>query len=724
VPLTGFVNPLVGTEGEGNTIPGALVPHGMVRASPDTLADDNPVDAYRYEDTRMDGFSHTNLEGPGGSLNGYSQILLLPQSGALDVDPDSRAPSFDHATESARPGYYAVTLGGVKAELTATSHAAVHRYTFPAGDARVLVDLGSSLGTSTGGSLTITDDGLTGYGKYEVHPVVAALFHSFGDTGNTTVYTAITVSVPPTDHGTFQDGGTAIDGGASVVGPWSGGWIGWTFATETTVEVRVGISYISAEQAQANVDAEVGDADFDTVAAAADATWNTTLNRVQVDGTDDEKRLFYTGLYHAAFQPSDHTEAGGRYALLTSGEAEVVDADGLHYLADDWCQWDTFRTVHPLGTLLEPELGDDVARSALAIYEAGGWLDKCPWSASGYSRVMIANPTVPILADLLGKGLDRFDTDEAWAAIDHTGTDEAPDTLSGLCGYTSLGTPPEYLSLGFVPWECDPNQSASVTLEQAVDDAAASRFAAATGRDDDAERYAARAESWKNTFDTTIGYARPRHADGTWVEPFAADDTSSGNGFTEATSWIYSFHVQHDVPGLVDAMGGRDAFLARLDAFFDDGHFDVSNEPSFHVPWLYAAAGDPAGTQRRVRETLTTRFADTPGGLPGNDDAGATSAWLVLASLGLYQVDPSSPVWTISTPSVSRAELRLHPGYYDGGTFVIETVGDPATEPYIASATFDGAPLDHAWLTHDQITGGGTLTLTLSAEPTTWGEAP
>lgn len=723
VPLTGFVDPMVGTAGPGNTIPGALVPHGMVRASPDTSAEDGVVDAYRYEDTHLDGFSHTHLEGPGGSYNGYSQILLLPQTGELVVDKTLRAAPFDHESESARPGYYAVTLGEVRAELTATGLAAVHRYTFPAGEARLLIDLGSSLGTSTGGALNITKSGATGHGNYNVHPLVSALFNSFGDTANTTVYTAITASIPPTTHGTFRDGDEATEGADSVEGEWSGGWIGWTFDTETTIEVQVGISYISVEQAQENVDTDVGDADFDTIAERADAAWNHVLNRVQVEGTDDVKRLFYTGLYHSAFQPADHTEAGGRYAVHASGAMQVRDADGLQFMTDDWCQWDSFRTVHPLGTIFEPELRDDVAESALVVYEEGGWLDKCSWAATGYSRVMIANPTVVILADMVGKGLDRFDTEQAWEAIDKTGTEEAPNVPRGLCGFASLGTPPEYLSLGFVPYECDPVQSASITLEQAEDDAASARFAATLGRKDDVTRYEARAEYWRNTFDMEIGYARPRRADGSWVEPFAPDDTSTQNGFTEATSWIYSFHVMHDVPGLAEAMGGREAFIGRLDEFFAGGHFDVSNEPSFHIPWLYAVIGDPASTQRQVRETLTTSFSVTPDGLPGNDDAGATSAWVVLASMGLYQVDPSDPVWTITTPSVTRAELRLHPGYYDGGTFVIETVGDPATQPYIASATLNGEALDHAWITHDDIAGGGTLSLTLSEAPTSWGES-
>lgn len=726
LPLTGFVDPMVGTAGQGNTIPGALVPHGMMRASPDTLADPGAIDAYRWEDDHLEGFSHTHLEGPGGSANGYSQILLLPQSGDLEVDRTKRAVPFDHATETARPGYYAVTAGDVGVELTATALAAVHRYTFPAGPARVLVDVGSSMGSSMDGQLHIAGEVITGHGVYQVHPIVAALTGGDGRTGFTTVYTAITVSQVPTDHGTFQGQRriVATEGADTVQGAWSGGWIGWEFDAETTVEVRVGISYISEEQARKNLDSDLGDATFETVADRADAAWNHVLNRVQVDGTDAQKAQFYTALYHSAFQPADHTEAGGKYAVHASGEAHVRDAGTLRYMTDDWCQWDSFRTVHPLGTLFEPELRDDIARSNLVVYEEGGWLDKCSWSATGYSRVMIANPTVPILADMLVKGLDRFDTELAWEAIDKAGTEETPDAPRGLCGFASLGTPPEYLSLGFVPYECDPSQSASVTLEHAVDDAASARFAELLGRDADAERYWERADYWKNTWDDTLGFARPRHADGSWVEPFAPDDNSEFNGFTEADSWIYSFHVMHDVPGMADAMGGRATFLSKLDTFFDDGHFDVSNEPSFHIPWLYAAIGDPPGTQRRVRDALASSFSVTPEGLPGNDDAGATSSWVVLATMGLYQIDPSAPVWTLTTPAVPRSELRLHPGYYDGGTFVIDTVGDLDSQPYIASATLNGEPLDHAWITHEQITAGGTLTLTLSDVPTAWGVSP
>jgi len=723
VALTGFVNPMVGTAGAGNTIPGALVPHGMVRASPDTHGEFGVIDAYRWEDTHIDGFSHTHLEGPGGSTNGYSQILLLPQSGPLEVDREARAAAFDHATETARPGYYGVTLAGVQAELTATSHAAVHRYTFPAGEARVLVDVGNSMGSSEDGALTLSGDEVSGYGVYLVHPVVALLTGNDGTTGYTTVYTVIRMSVPPTARGTFRglDDVAATPDATTVNGDWAGGWVGWTFDAPTTVEVQVGISYVSVDQARRNLDEELGAKGFDAVAAEADAAWNRTLNRVVIDGTDDDKRLFYTALYHAAFQPADHTEAGGAFAVHASGAAHVIEGADYHYLTDDWCQWDSFRTVHPFGTLFEPEIRDDIAKSNLLVYQEGGWLDKCSWSATGYSRVMIANPTVPILTNMLVNGLDRFDTALAWEAIDKAGTQETPDAPRGLCGFASLGTPPEYLSLGFVPFECDPSQSASVTLEHSVDDAAASRFAAALGRTDDAARYAERANSWENTFDMDLGFARPRKVDGTWVEPFSPDDNSEFNGFTEATSWIYSFHVMHDVPGMITAMGGAETFHARLDEFFDGGHFDVSNEPSFHIPWLYAPAGDPASTQRRVRDTLDAAFSVTPEGLPGNDDAGATSTWIVLATMGIYPIDPAGSTWTLTTPRYPRVELRLHPGYYDGGSFILETIGDPAAMPYIASATLNGEPLERAWIDQTEITAGGTLSYVLSETPTSWG---
>lgn len=722
LPLTQHVDPRLGTQGPGNVIPGALVPHGVVRASPDSRSGPNSIDAYEWSDTHLEGFTHTHLEGPGGSANGYSQVLVLPQSGPLVSDREERATRYDHDREQARPGYYQVDLvdQDISVELTATGHAAVHRVRFPAGPARLLFDLGHSNGTSAGGRLEIDGAQVRGSGLYNVHPIAAMVTLNDGRTAYAEVFVWAEASVPPTEHGTLTGRDPiARPGAASAEGAWTAGWIGWQFEQPTTVELRLGLSYLDVEQAQHNAEVQLGARGFDEVAAEADAAWNTWLNRVQVEA--DELTRFYTALYRTGFQPADHTEPGGRFMTAYSGQPVRRDDAGLHYLTDDWCLWDTYRTSHPLRTLVEPELYDDVVRSLLVMYEEGGWLPKCTWSATGYSRVMIGNHAIPVIADGLVKGLDRFDHALAWEAVDKAGTQEIEPLPEGLCGYVNLGTPPDYLTLGYVPTECDPTQSASMTIEHSQDDFATARIAEALGRTDDAARYDLRAGNWRAHWDPAVGFMRGRHRDGSWVEPFDPADRSDFNDFVEASSWIFSFHVPHDLPGLITLYGGPEAFRERLDRFFDEGHFDPSNQPSFHVPWLYARAGDPAATQARVREVVDRHYGTGPGGLPGNDDAGSTSAWLVFATLGLYPISPGDPTYTLAAPLVRSARLHLHPGYYDGGVLEIRTVGDPATEPYVAAASWNGVPLEAPLITHAELVAGGSLVVELSAVPTEWG---
>jgi predicted alpha-1,2-mannosidase len=719
VPLTGFVDPILGTRGPGNAIPGALVPHGVVRASPDTLGENGAIDAYEYDATRIEGFSHTHLEGPGGSFNGYSQLLVLPEAGALELGRDARPRAFSHEDEVARPGYYAVTLeDGVAVELTATGHAAVHRYTFPAGPAHLLVDLGHSLGDSEGGALTVDGGVMTGHAEYVVHPVAALITDNDGETAYTKLYFRAEIDVEPASVDTFAGrNDPALRGRADATGPWIGGVWSFEFDAPTTVTLKVGISFVDEATAARNLDEEVGAAAFSDVATRADAAWNTALNRVQVDGTEDQKRVFYTALYRTFFQPADHTEAGGVFQVGSSGDHVVREADGFRYYSDDWCLWDSYRTSHPLDTLVEPDIVGDVATSLVITSEEGGFLDKCTWTATGYSRVMIGNPAFFVLSDAVVKGIDDFDHDAAWAAVDQTGTTEMADLPEGICGYVNTGTPPEYLELGYVPDECDPGQAASMTLEHAFADWSASRMAAALGRDDDAARYAERGRSWENVWNPDVGYVQSRRRDGSWVLPFDPTDDGAFAGFTEGDAWIYSFLVPHDLPGLFERMGGDDAVVARLDAFFDDGHFDVTNQPSYHVPWLYVPAGRPDKTQERLRALIDGHFRDDPGGLPGNDDSGSTSAWGLFAMLGLYPLAPGDPTWTLSTPWVPRATIHLHPGYYRGGAVQITTVGDPLTMPYVARATWNGEPLPDLRIAHDELMKGGTLEFTLSATP-------
>jgi predicted alpha-1,2-mannosidase len=556
-----------------------------------------------------------------------------------------------------------------------------------------------------------------------VHPVAALFTQTDGKTAFSTLYFHAEVGAVPTGRGTFQ-GRRRPDlypGDVQVDGDWAGGWLDFDFEEPTTVEIRVGISHISVEQALDNLAYEVRTLDFDGVAAMADAEWNTKLNRVQIDADDTTKTVFYTGLYRSFFQPADYTEFGGRYAVSTSGETVVRQSDEHHYYTDDWCMWDTFRTSHPWRTLVEPDAVGDIATSMLTQYEEGGWLPKCTWNATGYSRVMTGNPAVSIIADAVVKGLTDFDTELAWQAVDHAGTADIDNLVDGLCGYVNLGTPPDYISLGYVPTECDPDQSVTMTLEYAYTDWAAARMAETLGRTDDAARYDARGNNWQNHWNPELGFMQPRTRAGDWVEPFDPANQDVFNDFVEGNSWIYTLFVPHDIAGLTETMGGEQAMVDYLDAFFANGQFNASNQPSFHIPWIYTIIGRPAESQARIWSDVLPEFTPEPDGLPGNDDAGSTSVWGLLATLGLYPIAPGDPTWTLTTPRVRSATIHLHPAHYDGGTLEIQTVGDPATMPFIASATWRGEPLLQAHLSHEQLVSGGVLSFVLSEAPTDWG---
>jgi predicted alpha-1,2-mannosidase len=723
VDLVRYVDPLLGTGGSGNVIPGALVPHGMVRATPDTNSEGGAVGVYLWNDTRIDGFVHTSLEGPGGSANGYSEILVMPGVGEVNVDDPSSA--FSHDDEDAAPGYYRVRLTDpdVDAELTATRLAAVHRYTFPArSDAWVLFDLGHTKGLSRNGEIEIVGDrAVQGYGKYQVHVFLSLIFGYRDPTGTADVYFYAEFNRPFSRFGTFGPAGRN-DGARTLEGKDIGGWFGFDTTGDPVVELRVGLSMISTEQARRNLGAEVGDASFETIRERASTAWNDKLNRVRVVADDATMTMFYTALYHALFQPADYSEAGGCYTVATSGSPVVHGGGGRPYYTDDWCMWDTYRTSHPLGTLLEPEIRSDVIRSMLTMAEDGGWLEKCSWHAAGYSRVMTGNPQLAIIADSWLKGLDDFDQELAWEKMVKTSTEEIEPFYEGLCGYFGLGTPPEYLANGFVGDECDNTQAASMTLEIAYADFCMAEVAAKTGRSADEAVYRARAQNFRNQWNPVSGFMQSRYRDGTWVEPFDPADASDANGFVESTSWIFSFFVPHDVPALIELMGGATAFVAKLDRFFAEGHEDPANEPGFHIPWLYNYAGVPAKTQQQVRQLLTGHFSTAPDGLPGNDDAGAMSAFYVLAALGLYPVTPGTPTYQLNTPLVREATLYLHPDFAAGATFSIETEGAPG-DIYIQSATLNGAALDRPYVTHDEISSGGTLHFVLGPAPSEWGAA-
>ncbi len=712
--LTGFVDPFIGTQGEGNVIPGPAVPRGMVKLSPDSELNVGTIDAYDWDAARISGFSHTHLEGPGGSFNGYSQILVTAQGGTPGQLPARLGSAISHDAEDAAPGVYSVTLQdwNIRAALTATAHCGVHAYTFDAGGpSQIILDAGFSRGRSLGGEVNLTHgDTVEGFGRYQVNPLISAgLAATDPHTGEATVYFSARLDRPyAATSGTYASG--ASRAAFLDVDP----------APGDTLTLRVGISYISVEQARASREAECEGRSFEHVRRAAAAAWNAHLSRVEVEGgTDAERRIFYTALYHTFLQPTDATE-DGRFFSGWDRVGRVETTTGRH-LIDDWCAWDTARTTHPLHALLDPGSRDDVVQAFLHSAEAGGWMAKSTWNAMGDARCMTGNLQFCAVADAWHKGFRAADPEALWAAVWKGSTEDSHNALeNSLCGYLNQGTPPDYRDLGYVSQQCDSDQGASMTLEYATSDACAARLAADLGKDEEAAMLRARAENWRNVFDPALDFARPRNRDGSWMEPF---DPTSIVGFTEADSWIYTWHVPQDVCALVEAMGGREAFGAKLDAFFDQGHFDMGNEPDFHAPFLYDYVGQAAKTQARVRDLLAQRFGDTPGGLPGNDDAGATSAWIVFAMLGLYPVAPDADAYALASPVFERAVLHLAPPEGAPVDFVIEAPGASPTRRYIQSVTWNGQPVVTPRLAYADLIQGGTLHFELGEQPSAWGDS-
>jgi predicted alpha-1,2-mannosidase len=723
--LVKWVDPFIGTAGGGNVIPGPGRPHGMVKLSPDSVVAVGDIDAYAWESDRIEGFSHTHFEGPGGSGYGYSEILLLPTVGPLRTATAEYASTFKHDTEEAEPGYYSVVLEdyGVKAELTATRRAGLHRYSFPKADeAYVLIDVGHTRGRSDGGWIEVAGDSeIRGHGIYNVHPIIEFLLQGTGQqVGKRTVYFHARFSRPFSKALLWKDSQLQTEGTSRVEGSLSGAAARFAFPEPETVEVRVGISFIDEEQALKNLDSETEGRSFDTVRQEAAAEWNLLLNRVQATGgTGDDLTRFYTALYHSLIAPADYTE-DGRFWSGADGKGKVFESSGIRYHADDWCMWDTFRTSHPLQTLVEPERTADKVASYLHMFEQEGWLPKCPWQATGDSRVMIGNHVICFIADSVVKGLADFDVETAWEAVLKMAMeDDLTGIPEGFLGYGNLGTLPSYVKKGYVPQEEDPMQSVSLTLEFAYNDWCVARLAEALGKPEQRDFFDARSMNYKKHWDEETGFMRPIMKNGTFIEPF---DPTKEVGFCEANAWIYSWFAPHDVPGLIELMGGPEPFVSKLDSYFDEGHHDPSNQPGFHTPYLYVFAGAPAKTQERLNSQLASLFRTTPDGLPGNDDSGAMSAWFVLGAMGLYPVAPGSPVYVLGTPAFDSVTLCAEGE--KGNRFTIRAEGRSQENIYVQSASLDGQKLERAWVTHDELGRGAELTFVMGPNPSAWGTAP
>jgi predicted alpha-1,2-mannosidase len=703
------VDPFIGTGGHGHTHPAATLPFGMVQLGPDTrLTGWDGCSGYHYTDDVVYGFSHTHLSGTG--ISDYGDILFMPTTGEPRLvsgyggDPDAGYGSrFDKSTEKAGAGWYAVELAdyGIGVELTATERAGFHRYRYPQdADGWLLIDLTHRD--------RVLDSALRVVGEHEVE----GWRRSTGWADDQVVYFVARFSQPIAEALLF-DNDEARPGRRDLKGQHVKGRLRFGGGE---LRIKVGISAVDVDGARRNLEAEIPGWDFDAARATARAAWSRALGRIEVEGGNAEQRtVFYTALYHSLLAPNLFSDVDGRYRGM---DGKIHRAEGRrHYTV--FSLWDTFRATHPLFTILEPERTREFVETFLAMYEQGGRLPV--WELAGNETdTMIGYHSVSVIADAWVKGIRGFDAHRALDAM----VDSAERDHFGLAAYKSQG---------YVGGE-DDGESVSKTLEYAYDDWCIATLAEGLDRDDLARRFWQRSQAWRHVLDPETGFMRPRRNQ-RWLERF--DPRRVDGNYTEANSWQYSFFVPHDVEGLIEALGGDNPFVERLDALFAApsettgrtqaditgliGQYAHGNEPSHHMAWLYHYAGRPEKSADRVREILDTLYTAEPDGLSGNEDCGQMSSWYVLSAIGLYPVCPCTDEYTLGPPLFDRVTLHLG----EGRSFTIRSKpGDPGGR-YVESALLDDKPLTRSFLRHREIGDSASeLDLTLAASPDRgWGAA-
>ena len=676
----------------------------MVQAGPDTGAGDwAHCSGYQYGDTSVLGYSLNHLSGTG--CPDYGDVRILPFTGELGAEPARRA--IDKGRESASPGYYRVAQpdDGLTVEVAAAKRAAIYRISGGRdGEVKVLVNLSAGLGddrwhpVSTEAIDARTDGSDT----------LRADFWRSGWVSRRRIGCAIRFSRPWTRLDRLPVRGAPNDASRFVaVFP----------AVDQPLLVKAAFSTVDADGAVANVATSIPDWDFDAVRAAARARWNEILARTTCEGTDDQRRNWYTALYHLYLQPNDWADADGRYRGADGAVGVSPDGTYLTTLS----LWDTFRAAQPWYALAAPEVIEPVVRSLLAHYRAFGRLPVMTYGGKNVD-CMIGNHAVPVIVDAYLKGFRGFDATRAFEAITNTLTVAHP------------GKPKEnwdlYDRYGYFPCDVIKGESVSRTLECAYDDACAARFADALGQADAAAFFGRRAQNWRNVFDSTIRFARGKTTQGTWRTPFDpyafGHGGSRDNDFTEGNAFQYTWHVMQDVPGLVAAMGGRERFVETLDALFtrraetanatDDisgmiGQYVHGNEPSHHVIYFYPQVGRPERAAERIREVFDTQYHVGPEGLCGNDDCGQMSAWYVFSAMGFYPFDPCGGEYVIGAPQVPRATLRLA----DGKVFTVVAKNLSRENKDVKSVTLNGRPVTDWKINHADIVKGGELVFEMTS---------
>ena len=719
---TDFVNPFIGTGGHGHTYPGAVVPNGMIQPSPDTrIYQWDACSGYYYNDSTINGFSHTHLSGTG--CGDYGDVLLMPTVGKQDyhaMGSESQqmayASAFSHQNETAQPGYYSVVLDryNVKAELTATKRAAIHRYTFPQSDeSGFILDLDYSLQRQKNEEMeleVISDTEICGR-KKTVYWAFDQYINFYAKFSKPFTYTMVTDSM-------------ALDEGGPLL-PTAKVLLHFNTKAGEEVYVKVGISAVDIDGARKNVEAEIPEWDFNGVRKAACASWNDYLAKIDIDTDNkDQKTMFYTALYHTGMQPNLFTDVDGRY-LGMDLKAHQGSVNEPMYTV--FSLWDTFRAYHPLMTIIDPDLNEAFIRSLIQKQREGGVFPM--WELAGnYTGTMIGYHAVPVIVDAYMKGYHNFDVNEAYKAClrvaeyDTAGIKCPPLVLPHLMPQAKYWKN----KIGYVPCDKD-NEAVAKALEYAYNDWCISAFAESLGDAANHEKYAKFAEGYKTYFDPSTRFMRGLDSKGNWRTPFnPRSSTHRNDDYCEGTAWQWTWFVPHQIDGLVELRGGRVGFISKLDSLFtvssvlegENTSADISgligqyahgNEPSHHIIHMYNYVGQPYRTQELVDSVLQTLYFNDPDGLSGNEDCGQMSAWYILNAMGFYQVCPGKPGYSIGRPLFNKATVNLK----DGKKFTVIAKNNSRENKYIQSMVLNGKPLDEPFFTHQDIVDGGTLELTM-----------
>ncbi|MDE3104104.1 MAG: GH92 family glycosyl hydrolase [Acidobacteriota bacterium] len=719
------VDPMIGVGGDPddgiNLFPGAAAPFGMVQLSPET--EDKGL-GYHSIQKWLKGFSMTHMSGPGCANEG--EVFFTATTGPVVTQANDYQTPYAHTQETAEAGYYAVQLlqWKILAELTATPHTGVARFRFPAGTpGNILVPISHTLNQTESAQIRIVgSDRIEGFVED----------HAFcNKPGTYKVYFVMTFDQPFTTHGTWTGDeygghGTLAPGARTAAQSThdhtTGAWVMWPAQNEAhSVTARIGISYVDIAGAENNLRAEAAGHDFDSVRRETQQQWNKELGKIEITGgTSRQRRIFYTALYHSQLAPSLFSDADGRY--LGFDQRVHTIADG-HQVYTNISGWDVYRTQFPLLAMIQPARAQDIAQSIVLMYEQGGWIDRWP-QINLYTNDMIGSPLTIMLSTAWLDGLHGFDMDTAWEGMLKDAT-QAPPAGKPYLGEEGI----EWINqLHYLPSDKVTYGSVAKTLEYCLAYAALSRLATDLHKGPEAGTLAARSLSYRNVFDPETGFFRPRRSDGSWEPAF--NPAQDGHGFVEGTGWHYMSFAPADMSWLVASMG-QARFNQRMDAFFDypvpgwyAQFYNPLNETDFQAPYAFHFAGRPWRSQQVVRRILRENYLDTPDGIPGNDDLGATSAWAVLSMMGLYSVDPTSLAYELVAPSFPRIVVHLD-APYPAKTFTLTTTGSTASTPYIHSVRINGRIHTQNWLGFDDIRRGSTVAFTLRDTPDeSWGTHP